>query len=442
MIFKPATLMVILSTLLITGCGQDAELNKTASATEPQFETQVIYGSDDRRDWYEADPVYQRLAQSTVGLFYNSDLVTSGNKVTVRTTRPNWCSDEPFQNQGTGAFCSGFLVGPDLLVTAGHCIRSQSSCRTTKFAFGFALKTRDHDYKTLSTDDVYSCGELLTSKVEGAGADYAVVRLDRPVKGYQPLPIRRSGSITRNTELVVIGHPAGLPSKIADNARVRSVNSSYFVANLDTYGGNSGSAVFNTRTLEVEGILVRGDNDFIYSNGCRRSNVCADGGCRGEDVTKIDNVLSFVPALTGDQGGNDNDDDAEEEEPTSPSTPALFHSNSVQLIPDNSRDGLLSTLDINQAVMGRKINVHVNITHPYVGDLSMALVSPTGKAIVLRDRQGGSMRNLVGVFGQNLVAQGDLNSLANEPAGRWQLFILDLAYLDSGRLNNWALEFK
>ncbi len=442
MIFKPATLMLVLSALFITGCGQDVESNKAVA--EPQFETQVIYGSDDRRDWYEADAAYQRLAQSTVGLFYSSDLVTSGNSVTVRTSRPNWCSDEPFQNQGTGAFCSGFLVGPDLIVTAGHCIRSQSSCNTTKFAFGFALKTRNHDYKTLSKDDVYGCRELLTTKVEGAGADYAVVRLDRPVVGYQPLPIRRSGTIARNTELVVIGHPAGLPSKIADNARVRSVANSYLVANLDTYGGNSGSAVFNTQTHEVEGILVRGDNDFVFSNGCRRSNVCADGGCRGEDVTKIENVLSFVPALNG--GGNDGGTDVggedDEDEDTGSATPAMFQSNSVQNIPDNSRDGLLSTIDTTQAVQGRHINVHVNITHPYIGDLAIDLVSPTGKVVNLRNRQGGSMRNLVGVFGDTLIATGDLNVLNNEPAGRWQLYILDLAYLDAGRLNNWALEFK
>lgn len=439
MIFKPATFLAILSTLIIAGCGQDAEMNKVA---EPEFETQVIYGSDDRRDWYEADPIYRELAESTVGLFYSSDFNVSGNKVTVRTTRPNWCSDEPFRNQGTGAFCSGFLVGPDLIVTAGHCIRTQSSCSSTKFAFGFALKSRNHDYTALTTDDVYGCAELLTSKVENSGADYAVVRLDRPVKGYKPLNIRRSGTISTSTDLVVIGHPSGLPSKIADNAKVRSVRSSHFVANLDTFGGNSGSAVFNTRTLEVEGILVRGDTDFVYSNGCRRSNVCSDNGCRGEDVTKIDNVLNFVPALADGGGSVDPNDDEEDDDSTVITPPAMFQSNLVQHIPDNSRDGLLSTIESTQAVQGRKVLVHVNISHSYVGDLAIGLVSPSGKVINLHNRQGGSMRNLVGVYGTDLIPQGDLSALSQESAGRWQLYVLDLAYMDSGRLNSWALEFK
>jgi hypothetical protein len=64
------------------------------------------------------------------------------------------------------------------------------------------------------------------------------------------------------------------------------------VANLDTYGGNSGSPVFNHRTGEVEGILVRGENDYVYDpgQGCQVSNRCASDVCRGEDVTYITNV--------------------------------------------------------------------------------------------------------------------------------------------------------
>lgn len=439
MIFKPATVMAILSAFVFAGCGQEAELQ--SQSAQPQFETQVIYGEDNRRDWYEADPVYQQLAESTVGLFYGSDLNTGSNSVSVRTSRPNWCSNEPFNNQGTSAFCSGFLVGPDLIVTAGHCIRSQSSCNTTKFAFGFALKSRSHDYTTLSKDDVYSCAELLTTKVENAGADYAVVRLDRPVKNYRPLNIRRSGTISTNTDLVVIGHPSGLPSKIADGASVRSVRSSYFIANLDTYGGNSGSAVFNTRTLEVEGILVRGDNDFVFRNGCRTSNVCSDGGCRGEDVTKIETVLNYVPELSPSQPGPVVDEDEDEVIPQ-PIEPVMFQSSLRQNIPDNSREGLLSPITATEGVKSREIFIHVNITHTYVGDLTLGLISPSGKVVNLRTRKGGSMRNLVGIFGADLIAEGNLDDFAGEGPGQWRLFVLDLAYMDIGRLNSWSLEFK
>jgi hypothetical protein len=68
------------------------------------------------------------------------------------------------------------------------------------------------------------------------------------------------------------------------------VNNVYFRANLDTYGGNSGSAVFDANTGVVEGILVRGENDFVTRGSCRATNYCPANGCRGEDVTHITNV--------------------------------------------------------------------------------------------------------------------------------------------------------
>ncbi|MFN8369647.1 MAG: S46 family peptidase [Bacteriovoracaceae bacterium] len=95
----------------------------------------------------------------------------------------------------------------------------------------------------------------------------------------------------------------GLPTKISDGANVRTNNNpKYFVANLDTYGGNSGSAVFNTKTGEVEGILVRGENDYVYDSaqGCRVSNKCTNAGCRGEDVTRITNIKELM-SLTADE---------------------------------------------------------------------------------------------------------------------------------------------
>ena len=67
----------------------------------------------------------------------------------------------------------------------------------------------------------------------------------------------------------------------------------YFSANLDTYGGNSGSAVFNANTGVVEGILVRGATDYVSDpsqGGCRVSNILGKHAGKGEDVTYITNV--------------------------------------------------------------------------------------------------------------------------------------------------------
>lgn len=123
--------------------------------------------------------------------------------------------------------------------------------------------------------------------------------------GVSPLKFRESGTAGDGEQLVVIGHPSGLPTKIAGGAKIRSGEAAYFTANLDTFGGNSGSAVFNATTGIVEGILVRGELDYVSDivdgKVCKRANKCSDDGCDGEDVTRITSVegipVSKVPTL-------------------------------------------------------------------------------------------------------------------------------------------------
>ena len=273
---------------------------RLASPAAAQAQNKVIYGSDDRIDLYQTDSKLLRsLADSTVALFQASD-VTADGKLTVQNygERMGLCKEEPFYEQPMGAFCSGSLVAPDVIMTAGHCVPSAEECAGIKFVFGFAVTEKDKMPGSVPAGDVYGCKELLGREQVGDGADWALVRLDRKVTGRKPLKLNRTGKIEVNTPVLVIGHPAGLPTKIAGGAHVRDASKEgFFVANLDTYGGNSGSAVFNGVTGLVEGILVRGEQDYTYKGSCRVSNVCAADACRGEDVTKIANVADKIPSF-------------------------------------------------------------------------------------------------------------------------------------------------
>jgi V8-like Glu-specific endopeptidase len=186
------------------------------------------------------------------------------------------------------------LVSPDTVVTAGHCARTQESCVTTSFVFGFKLTEPGLQPHAVPSDHVYSCQTLVHSVSLLTGEDFAVIKLDRPVTVADPLPLRLTGVISPGAGLRVVGHPSGLPVKIAGGAVVREVKDQYLVANLDTYGGNSGSAVFNEESGEVEGILVRGEMDYETQGNCRVSKRCASSGCRGEDVTLIGRVLPYL----------------------------------------------------------------------------------------------------------------------------------------------------
>ncbi len=265
----------------------------------------VIYGVDDRIDFFDInDPHWLSLSQSTVALFDHRriDINSSDEVFHISTSLygedNHLCQEEKFYKQPTGSFCSGFLIGPDIVVTAGHCIRNEYNCETVRLVFGYSYNDYSNDPLILPTENLYRCSELIHSEANGvSGSDYAIMKLDRPVKNFEPLPIRTTGRVDSKDELTVIGYPSGLPGKLAHGGIIReNDNDIYMVTTLDTYGGNSGSAVFNRNSRLIEGILVRGDTDFVYDpeSQCRRSNVCQDTACRGEDVVRISQVLKHL----------------------------------------------------------------------------------------------------------------------------------------------------
>lgn len=259
----------------------------------------VIYGEDNRVDVVNStNSLFVELSRSTAAMISSVNLrpdedagVTTIKGRTLRSS--GICASERFANQISAANCSGFLVGEDLLVTAGHCIRNNNDCRGYKWVFDYKVDHEDQGEVVVDSSAVYSCKNIISRSLNSATKDdWALLQLDRKVTDRSPLTYRTSGKPRVQDPLVVIGHPTGVPTKIADGAKVRSLAGTYFVANLDTFGGNSGSAVFNAETGVVEGILVRGTTDYVYDRAqkCQVSNVCTDGGCRGEDVTYITNI--------------------------------------------------------------------------------------------------------------------------------------------------------
>lgn len=279
-------------------------LASLAQASTSNYTPRVIYGDDNRVEVYQTTDQWKEKSKSTVALMQSSHLTKKGNGYSISTSNYGsmmyLCKNEPFYDQGTAAFCSGSLIAPDIIMTAGHCVRSQDACKDIRFVFNFAYTEKGHDPTQVAADDVYSCKEMMTSLMDSSTmSDFALVRLDRPVVGHQPLQLRTEGAVRVKDGLTLIGHPSGLPTKVAAGASVRDITpGAYFVASTDSYGGNSGSAVLNDEGV-VEGILVRGEQDFVYSNqGCYVSNVCAEDGCRGEDVTRVSEVLKFLNGST------------------------------------------------------------------------------------------------------------------------------------------------
>jgi subtilisin-like proprotein convertase family protein len=426
-----------LATIFLVSCNSGSllteDLRKPSNVSgNDDIAAKVIYGEDNRKDYYQVSSQMQNLADSTValvrknkleevpGVGFNFSLSNFGQEMRL-------CSSEPFYEQDTLAFCSGSLVGEDLILTAGHCIRSNYDCSRTAFVFGFAYKEEGQQPRMAGLDDVYTCAEILHTEVTGNGSDYAVIRVDRKVVGRSPLSVARNSKAQAGDDLVVIGHPSGLPTKVADGASVRKDSGTFFVANLDTYGGNSGSAVFDASTNKIVGVLVRGETDFVSRGSCTVSNRCADNSCRGEDVTHVERALAFIPEI-------------EEPNPDVPAdTGGVYQVNLMSEIPDNSREGVVSSVMV-PAPKGKKVKIGVDIEHTWRGDLVVVLSSPDGRDYVLHRRSGGSQDNLVGVYGESLESASSIDALANvDVDGLWTLKVTDNASRDVGVLRAWAV---
>ncbi|MAZ47976.1 MAG: peptidase [Halobacteriovoraceae bacterium] len=241
----------------------------------------IIYGVDNRVEPHQASELQQKLSLSTAGMINRIKVVEHGDHAFLPPATivndMGLCPDEKFSEQPSSVVCSGFLVAPDLLVTAGHCIPNQARCDEVSWVFDYKIKKDDNRADMMvPKSKIYKCAEVIEAKLEASPTglvDYALVKLDRVVDDREPLKYRTEGKIADGQEIFVIGHPSGLPTKVAGDAKVTSNSeANYFEANLDTFGGNSGSAVFNATTGIVEGILVRGAKDYVGDEvlGCAR----------------------------------------------------------------------------------------------------------------------------------------------------------------------------
>jgi len=101
------------------------------------------------------------------------------------------------------------------------------------------------------------------------------------------------------------------------------------------------------------------------------------------------------------------------------------------VIPDNRPAGIERTLSATVAARLRSVEVSVDITHTWVGDLVVTLTH-AGKTVTLHNATGGSADNLQATF-----TLADFNGLPR--GGDWVLKVVDTARADVGTVNSWSV---
>ncbi len=246
----------------------------------------IVRGPDDRADYYATSASLQTIGDSVCAFVTSDMLVDNGDgsfTINAQTLADDFnplCDGEPFATQPTAAMCTGTLVAPDVVVTAGHCLEN-NGVRTPAFdefyfVFDYAVRENGVMPSTFSADQVYRGSEVLGLKnvLEGPD-DWAVVRLARAVTGRTIVTVRSSDSVTEGQSLVAIGFGAGLPMKFSDDATVQSFSNLGFEADLDIIEGNSGGPIVDAATGTLEGVVSSDlDADDYYQDGdCFRATV-------------------------------------------------------------------------------------------------------------------------------------------------------------------------
>lgn len=108
-------------------------------------------------------------------------------------------------------------------------------------------------------------------------------------------------------------------------------------------------------------------------------------------------------------------------------------------IPDNSPQGVASTIHVAEAGAILHVDVTVAITHSWIGDLQLILTDPSGRATALHDRSGASRRDLQKTYSTR-TDEALRQLIGAELQGDWTLKVADLAAEDTGILHRWKME--
>jgi subtilisin-like proprotein convertase family protein len=223
--------------------------------------------------------------------------------------------------------------------------------------------------------------------------------------------------------------------------------------------------------IVLSGMTVDLDLIVLEGTACSSSAACADyAGTAGVETATFtasagDEFVVVVDGYNGAQGsfslavqcpdGGGDDDDA-----TGSDVAVIFGTALPTPIPagapTSSSGSTVSTS--NTAPSGTIVDVEVaiDLTHTFMGDLTIELTSPQGTTVVLSQNRGSSGANMQGTtfsdsastpiasgaapFAGSFQPESPLSAFAGEnAAGVWQLDIVDGAAGDYGSLQDWSV---
>ncbi|MTE28255.1 trypsin-like peptidase domain-containing protein [Winogradskyella ouciana] len=269
-----------------------------------------VFGEDDRKEIKDAEG-FKDFARATAVMIskqsiYNDEFYSWSLRdlLAMKFGTNKFDPSVKFLDQPTVGSCTGFLIAPDILVTAGHCINSMEEADQFVWVFDYTSESDFIDGNKLKfkKENIFEVESIITSKLDDiTDDDYAILKLDRK-SSRNPYRFRTSGKVLEEGAINTIGCPTGLPLKFSTNAIVvdNSPNN-WFKSDIDSFPGNSGGPVFDQNGF-IEGILVRGaveysggryTGDYKYDPYCdcvktvQWDKVKYTAGCQAHKITAV-----------------------------------------------------------------------------------------------------------------------------------------------------------
>lgn len=109
-------------------------------------------------------------------------------------------------------------------------------------------------------------------------------------------------------------------------------------------------------------------------------------------------------------------------------------------IPDANTTGITDSLSFTTDLQIERVDVHVQITHPYIGDLKIQLIAPSGVSSWLLWRPASGALSAFGSSQDNINFTFDtVANWGESSVGTWGLHVVDAAGLSVGTLDQWSL---
>ena len=237
------------------------------------FEGNFDFPTAEGPEYIQGTPEFQRDPELIIGSpdFEKMRNLPPNSQDYQLGTKVGWFVVPQRNNPGRVWICTGFLVGPDLLMTNHHCIHDDFGLLPLSNARIYMDYYQDRDVDPTAGGVTARVASIL--RMDGT-KDYALLRLDTPIGNtYGWLDLDTTTRVNSSQSVKLISHPRGRSKEIVRrNSEIVDIPAGHPLANVpsalaylaDSEGGSSGSPVF---LRDGTGVIA------IHHSGWRRGGV-------------------------------------------------------------------------------------------------------------------------------------------------------------------------